>query len=346
MDGLAWSSMAILVRSAIRQAPVLQRALAAAGIPVTVVGDGLPLAAEPGARPLLTLLDCALRPGALDEEAAAELLTGPLGGTDALGLRRLRRALRAAALAAGELPAEEPLAAALRDPRELLLIGGPPRAGGNVRRQAAAGPRRWSPAPWPRRGGWRGCWRSRDRPPGRGRGRRRRDGARCALGGMERLRAGGVLAAGQRRGRQPRRGRRRRPGRGGRACSTRPPGSPRGTRRARRGCSWTAWPGRRSSATRWPSAPRAAPGSPSLPRTGPRGWSGTWSWWPGFRRAPGPMSGPGDRCCPWTSSWRRPRAPHPAAGWARPACRTPPMPPPPRSPPSCSTRSAGSSTSR
>jgi superfamily I DNA/RNA helicase/RecB family exonuclease len=132
MDGLAWSSMAILVRSATRQAPMLQRALAAAGIPVTVVGDGLPLAAEPGARPLLTLLDCALRPGALDEQAAAELLTGPLGGTDALGLRRLRRALRAAALAAGEPPEEEPLAAALRDPRGLLLIGGPQRAGGNA----------------------------------------------------------------------------------------------------------------------------------------------------------------------------------------------------------------------
>ncbi len=140
MDGLAWSSMAILVRSAIRQAPVLQRALAAAGIPVAVVGDGLPLAAEPGARPLLTLLDCALRPGALDEEAAAELLTGPLGGTDALGLRRLRRALRAAALAAGELPVEEPLAAALRDPRELLLIGGPPRAGGNAPAAGVSGP--------------------------------------------------------------------------------------------------------------------------------------------------------------------------------------------------------------
>ena len=136
MDGLPWPSMAILVRSATRQAPALQRALAAAGIPVTVLGDGLPLAAEPGARPLLTLLDCALRPGALDEEAAAELLTGPLGGTDTLGLRRLRRALRAAALAAGEPPAEEPLAAALRDPRELLLIGGPGRAGENA---AAAG---------------------------------------------------------------------------------------------------------------------------------------------------------------------------------------------------------------
>jgi superfamily I DNA/RNA helicase/RecB family exonuclease len=123
MDGLAWSSMAVLVRSATRQLPVLQRALAAAGVPVTIAGDELPLAAEPGTRPLLALLDCALRPGALDEQAAADLLTGPLGGTDALGLRRLRRWLRASAQAAGEQPTDEPLAAALLDPRELVLAG-------------------------------------------------------------------------------------------------------------------------------------------------------------------------------------------------------------------------------
>ena len=132
IDGLAWSSMAVLVRSATRQVPVLRRALAAAGVPVTIAGDELPLTAEAGTRPLLTLLDCALRPGALDEETAAELLTGPLGGTDALGLRRLRRWLRAAAQAAGELPGQEPLAAALRDPRELALLGparGTPRGG-------------------------------------------------------------------------------------------------------------------------------------------------------------------------------------------------------------------------
>jgi superfamily I DNA/RNA helicase/RecB family exonuclease len=134
IDGLAWSSMAVLVRSAARQVPVLRRALAAAGVPVTIVGDELPLTAEPGTRPLLTLLDCALRPGALDEETAADLLTGPLGGTDALGLRRLRRWLRATAQAAGEPPSEEPLAAALRDPRELELIGparGRPGGAGN-----------------------------------------------------------------------------------------------------------------------------------------------------------------------------------------------------------------------
>jgi superfamily I DNA/RNA helicase/RecB family exonuclease len=128
VDGIPWSSMAVLVRSATRQVPLLRRALATGGVPAVVAGDELPLAAEPGARPLLALLRCALQAGALDEDAAAELLTGPLGGTDAVGLRRLRRSLHAADLAAGLPPGNQPLASALRDPRQLNLLGGPPAA--------------------------------------------------------------------------------------------------------------------------------------------------------------------------------------------------------------------------
>lgn len=94
IDGLPWSSMAVLVRSAVRQVPGLQRALSGAGVPVAVAGDELPLAEDPGTRPLLRLIGVALDPSSLTEELAAELLTGPLGGTDALGLRRLRRLLR------------------------------------------------------------------------------------------------------------------------------------------------------------------------------------------------------------------------------------------------------------
>jgi superfamily I DNA/RNA helicase/RecB family exonuclease len=124
-DHVPWSSMAVLVRSVVHQVPLLRRALATAGVPTAIAGDELPLEAEPGVRPLLLLLRCALRPSALDEEAATELLAGPLGGTDALGLRRLRRALRAAAYAAGEDPPDEPLASVLRDPRELTLLHGP-----------------------------------------------------------------------------------------------------------------------------------------------------------------------------------------------------------------------------
>jgi superfamily I DNA/RNA helicase/RecB family exonuclease len=124
-DGVPWSSMAVLVRSVIGQVPLLRRALAATGVPSVIAGDELPLEAEPGVRPLLLLLRCALHPETLDEEAAIELLAGPLGGTDALGLRRLRRALRAAAREAGDDGPPQPLAAVLQDPRELTLIRAP-----------------------------------------------------------------------------------------------------------------------------------------------------------------------------------------------------------------------------
>ncbi len=96
IDGVPWSRMAVLVRSAVRQVPLLRRALVSAGVPVVVAGDELPLVQEPGVRPLITLLRIAAAPAALDVATAEELLTGPLGGTDMIGVRRLRRALRIA----------------------------------------------------------------------------------------------------------------------------------------------------------------------------------------------------------------------------------------------------------
>ena len=134
-DGVPWSSMAVLVRSAARQVPLLRRALTAAGVPVSVAGDDLPLADEPGTRPLLMLLRCALRPSALDDQTAAELLCGPLGGTDALGLRRLRRSLGLLADAAGDKDRTGDLiAGALLEPRD--LIGVPDGVAGPARRVA------------------------------------------------------------------------------------------------------------------------------------------------------------------------------------------------------------------
>jgi len=112
-DGVPWQNMAVLVRSAQRQVPVLRRALAAAGVPVTVAGDELPLPDEPGVRPLLVLLRCALRPEKLTDEIAAELLTGPLGQTDSLGLRKLRRALD-----------RTPLSEAIKAPDLLAAVSG------------------------------------------------------------------------------------------------------------------------------------------------------------------------------------------------------------------------------
>ncbi|GLX08455.1 DNA helicase [Microbispora sp. NBRC 16548] len=137
LDGVPWSRMAVLVRSAVRHVPLLRRALVTAGVPVVVAGDELPLVQEPGVRPLITLLRIAAAPGTLDVATAEELLTGPLGGTDMIGVRRLRRALRIAeheAVAAEAAAAEEAgrpalpftprssdelLVAALRDAREL-----------------------------------------------------------------------------------------------------------------------------------------------------------------------------------------------------------------------------------
>ncbi|MCW2876212.1 MAG: Superfamily and helicase-like protein [Sphaerisporangium sp.] len=145
LDGVPWSRMAVLVRSASRQVPMLRRALLTAGVPVVVAGDEVPLIQEPGVRPLVTLLRVALHPATLDIATVEELLTGPLGGTDAIGVRRLRRALRVAELAAAAIEtgalllpprsSDELLVAAVRDARELIPVE--PHVGACAQRVAA-----------------------------------------------------------------------------------------------------------------------------------------------------------------------------------------------------------------
>ncbi|WP_030173194.1 ATP-dependent helicase [Spirillospora albida] len=123
LDGVPWSRMAVLVRSAVRQVPALRRALAQAGVPVVVAGDEVPLVGEPAVRPFLLLLRAALKKGFLDDAVAEDLLTGPLGGADALGMRRLKRALRdLEELSGGQRPLGELLVAAVDDGRELTLV--------------------------------------------------------------------------------------------------------------------------------------------------------------------------------------------------------------------------------
>ncbi|MBV9160470.1 MAG: ATP-dependent helicase [Pseudonocardiales bacterium] len=101
LDGVAWSDMAVLVRSTVRALPVLRRALLSAGVPVAAPCEELPVARQGAVLPMLGVLRCAVQPAALDEETAAALLTSPLGGTDPLALRRLRRELRRRELVAG-----------------------------------------------------------------------------------------------------------------------------------------------------------------------------------------------------------------------------------------------------
>nr|WP_229679807.1 ATP-dependent DNA helicase [Saccharopolyspora subtropica] len=123
LDEIPWSDMAVVVRSTELSLPVLRRALLAAGVPIAVPVDDVPLAQRTAVRPLLTLLRCAARPEALDAEAAAELLASPLGGADPLALRRLRRGLRRLELAAGgSRSSGELLVEVLRDGDRLAAL--------------------------------------------------------------------------------------------------------------------------------------------------------------------------------------------------------------------------------
>ena len=94
-QGLRWDEMAVLVRSGRRSVPALRRSLGAAGVPVEVAGDELPLHEEPAVGPLLTLLRGVVDPAVLDDETVHRLLLSPLADSDPAELRRLGRALRA-----------------------------------------------------------------------------------------------------------------------------------------------------------------------------------------------------------------------------------------------------------
>jgi superfamily I DNA/RNA helicase/RecB family exonuclease len=65
-DGVPWGEMAVLVRAGSRTIPTVRRALTAAGVPLDIDGDDLPLRHEPAVAPLLT----ALRAVATAEAAA------------------------------------------------------------------------------------------------------------------------------------------------------------------------------------------------------------------------------------------------------------------------------------
>jgi len=93
LDGVPWSQMAVVVRSVPRAAG-LPQALARVGVPVAPAMLTGPLAAQPAAQSLLTVL--AATADGLDAEKAVALLTGPIGRVDPVSLRQLRRALRRA----------------------------------------------------------------------------------------------------------------------------------------------------------------------------------------------------------------------------------------------------------
>ncbi|WGL51454.1 ATP-dependent DNA helicase [Nocardioides sp. BP30] len=101
-DGIGWDEMAVLVRSGRATIPSLRRALGAAGVPVEVAADELPLVRDPAVAPLLEALRAVLNldntdpddVDFLDPGRAEALLTSALGGLDAGDVRRLGRRLR------------------------------------------------------------------------------------------------------------------------------------------------------------------------------------------------------------------------------------------------------------
>ncbi len=115
-DGVPWDRMAVLVRSGRTNIPPLRRALGAAGVPVEVARDELPLVQDPSVLPLLDALRAAVNIDNTDVDSAdhvgharaESLLLGPLGGLDAGDVRRLSRLLRLrekeSARADGRLP--------------------------------------------------------------------------------------------------------------------------------------------------------------------------------------------------------------------------------------------------
>ncbi|WP_188944864.1 ATP-dependent helicase [Nakamurella endophytica] len=95
IDGVAWRKMAVLVRSPAAEIAALSRAFGVAGVPLVVGRPDQVLETDPVVSALLTVIRCGLDLTRLTGDAAAALLSSPLGGLDALALRRLRRALRA-----------------------------------------------------------------------------------------------------------------------------------------------------------------------------------------------------------------------------------------------------------
>ena len=126
--GTPWASMAVVVRSA-GATTSLRRALAAAGVPVSVPPAEVPVREEPAVRPLRTALRVVLRPGPPLLEEVLALLTSPVGAADALALRRLRQALLAEERAGGgSRGSDELLVEAVGAPARLASLPARPAA--------------------------------------------------------------------------------------------------------------------------------------------------------------------------------------------------------------------------
>src|SRR5450631_1827205 len=128
LGDMAWSEMAVIVRGQGRTG-TLRRVLMAAGVPVAVPTTEVPVREEVAVRPLLALLEVALnvatgRPDPIDAQTAVDAVLSPIGGADAVGLRRLRRALRREEIeSGGGRTSDELLVEGLVAPDTLGMLG-------------------------------------------------------------------------------------------------------------------------------------------------------------------------------------------------------------------------------
>jgi superfamily I DNA/RNA helicase/RecB family exonuclease len=142
--GVPWSEMAVIVRGQGRTA-TLRRVLMATGVPVAGSSTDLPVRDEVAVRPLLALLQVALDLARadieqLDPQVAVDALTSPVGGADAVALRRLRRAMRRIELEnGGGRTSDELLAVALAQPGALVELGPEANPARRVAASIAAG---------------------------------------------------------------------------------------------------------------------------------------------------------------------------------------------------------------
>ncbi|MCS5721232.1 PD-(D/E)XK nuclease family protein [Herbiconiux sp. CPCC 203407] len=134
LEGTEWSQMAVIVRSG-SLVPAIARGLALAEVPTRTLSAVQALRDDYAARHLAEGLALGIGRLELTAETASSVILGPLCGVDAVGLRRLRLALRHDELAAGgSRHSDELLCEALLTPGVLATIDSAP-----ARRVAALG---------------------------------------------------------------------------------------------------------------------------------------------------------------------------------------------------------------
>ncbi|GAA1966985.1 ATP-dependent DNA helicase [Terrabacter lapilli] len=148
VEGVPWTDMAVVVRGSAR-ADAMRRLLAHAGVPVEAGTAETPVRDESAVRPLLHLLDESIAMAraehrgerhAIDPVRAADLLLSPVGGSDAVALRRLRRSLRQEELASGGgRSSDELLAELVQSPARAALLGSTGRPAARIAEALAAG---------------------------------------------------------------------------------------------------------------------------------------------------------------------------------------------------------------